>query len=385
MALLVLFIAALILLVQRRHNKKLKMLINSTIEGVLLFRNGRCIDANEQALKLFGYENMEAIRGRHILDFIAEKSKKMMESRIKENQSDPYEAQMRKKDGSVFPALLKGIFIDQKKQLRISTVIDLSRLKKVERELYKLNKHLQEEVNREVAKNREKEKHLIHQSRLAQMGEMISMIAHQWRQPLAAIATSAAVLTHRVKKGDVDNETVEKIAGNIQEYTKHLSHTIDDFRNFFKPNKEKERVTWSMLIDDVFKIVEIPLQNKNISLTKEIREDLSFECYSNEMKQVLLNLVKNAEDVLIERAVSGAAIHIAVEGRRVSVSDNAGGIPEEILEKIFDPYFSTKEEKGGTGLGLYMSKMIIEEHSHGKLYVYNDENGAVFTIELPET
>jgi len=385
MALLVLFIAALILLVQRRHNKKLKMLINSTIEGVLLFRNGRCIDANEQALKLFGYENMEAIRGRHILDFIAEKSKKMMESRIKENQSDPYEAQMRKKDGSVFPALLKGIFIDQKKQLRISTVIDLSRLKKVERELYKLNKHLQEEINREVAKNREKEKHLIHQSRLAQMGEMISMIAHQWRQPLAAIATSAAVLTHRVKKGDVDNETVEKIAGNIQEYTKHLSHTIDDFRNFFKPNKEKERVTWSMLIDDVFKIVEIPLQNKNISLTKEIREDLSFECYSNEMKQVLLNLVKNAEDVLIERAVSGAAIHIAVEGRRVSVSDNAGGIPEEILEKIFDPYFSTKEEKGGTGLGLYMSKMIIEEHSHGKLYVYNDENGAVFTIELPET
>jgi PAS domain S-box-containing protein len=377
-------IGILILFILRQNNKKLHILINSTIEGILLFRNGKCIDANEQALKLFGYDGLENIKEKDILDFVTERSQKRVESKIRVNESNPYESQMRRKDSSVFPALLKGAFINKKKTLYILTVIDLSRLKNVENALQKLNINLQNEVRKEVAKNREKDKYLMYQSRLAQMGEMISMIAHQWRQPLAAIAASAAVLTHRVQREELDTETVEKIADNIQKYTKHLSETIDDFRGFFKPNKEKESTTWKAIVEDVIRIVEIPLYNKDIKLIKEIRKDTAFTCYANEIKQVLLNLIKNAEDVLSERKVQHGEIHIIVEERKVKVMDNGGGIAEDILEKIFDPYFSTKEEKGGTGLGLYMSKMIIEEHSHGKLSVHNDEKGAVFTIELPE-
>jgi len=241
---------------------------------------------------------------------------------------------------------------------------------------------LEMRVRQEVEKNRQKEQQLIEQSRLAQMGEMISMIAHQWRQPLSAISSASASISLKAMLGKLDNETALEISTAISDYAQHLSTTIDDFRNFFKSNKEKQEITYTELIENVLGIIEVSIENKNIKLVKHLHSNKSFYSYPNELKQVLLNLIKNAEDILLEKKVENPTITIETDENILRVRDNAGGIPPDIMHKIFDPYFSTKLDKNGTGLGLYMSKTIIEEHCHGKLLVKNDEEGAVFTIVL---
>ncbi len=241
---------------------------------------------------------------------------------------------------------------------------------------------LKQKVEEEIEKNKIKDEHLMQQSRLAQMGEMISMIAHQWRQPLSAISAASGAMNMKARLNKIDKETILKLTDKITQYAQHLSTTIDDFRGFFKPNKEKQKVTYTELIDGVLNIAEISLKNKNIKLVKKLNSDIVFETYSNEIKQVILNLIKNAEDALIERNVKNPVLKIITEDRKLYVKDNAGGISEDIIDKIFDPYFSTKTKKDGTGLGLYMSKMIIEDHCGGKLSVKNGKRGAVFIIEL---
>ncbi len=247
-------------------------------------------------------------------------------------------------------------------------------------------KTLEEKIKQEVAKNREKDRQLIYQSRLAQMGEMISMIAHQWRQPLAAISATSASIELKASKNSLDSDTVQQKARDISKFSQHLSKTIDDFRDFFKPNKGKSETTYDEVIHSVLVIIEVSLTNKNIQLIQELNCHEAFSTYPNELKQVLLNLIKNAEDTLLEKAVEDPTIKITTYTKKnqyiLDISDNAGGIPEDIIEKIFDPYFSTKKNKEGTGLGLYMSKTIIEEHCGGTLSVVNIENGALFKIIL---
>jgi len=245
-----------------------------------------------------------------------------------------------------------------------------------------LNVTLEERVKEELEKNRKKDQQIIEQSRLAQMGEMLSMIAHQWRQPLSAISSTSSGLELKASLGMIDEETVINESQNISRYSQHLSSTIDDFRNFYKSNKNKKKTTYSELIQNVLNIIEVSIVNKNIELVTILKSDKIFNTYSNEIKQVLLNLIKNAEDTLLERDVDNPQITIKSDGNKLTISDNGGGVPEDIINKIFDPYFSTKLEKNGTGLGLYISKTIIEEHCSGKLSVANDENGAVFTVLL---
>ena len=249
-----------------------------------------------------------------------------------------------------------------------------------------MNNTLEERVQEEVSKNRAKDAQLIHQARLAQMGEMISMIAHQWRQPLNAITATSSSIKLKAELNKLDTVETEKLADNISEYAQHLSTTIDDFRNFFKPNKDKIMTDYNYIIKSVQSIIETSLDSKNIKIIKELECSDSFESYPNELKQVVLNLVKNAEDALLEAKVRESYIKITTysneEGLVLEICDNAGGIPQDIIDKIFDPYFSTKLEKDGTGLGLYMSKMIIEEHCNGSLSVKNSENGAEFKIVL---
>jgi len=250
------------------------------------------------------------------------------------------------------------------------------------RELLSFNRRLEERVAIEVEKNRQKEQQLIQQSRLAQMGEMISMIAHQWRQPLSSISSASAAIKLKVMLGKLDKEKAIELSENISRYSQHLSMTIDDFRDFFKSNKEKTKTTYSELVDSVLGIVEIAINNKNITIKREENSDVIFMTYANELKQVILNLIKNAEDILVERDVNNPQITIKTDGNRLIISDNGGGIPKDIIGKIFDPYFSTKLEKNGTGLGLYMSKTIIEEHCGGELNVTNTSEGATFIISL---
>ncbi len=253
-------------------------------------------------------------------------------------------------------------------------------------ELEEINNSLECKVQEELKKSHQKDQQMMQQSRLAQMGEMLSMIAHQWRQPLAAIASSSTALQLKAELGKTDKEMIIKKSKQISKYAQHLSATIDDFRDFFKPNKEKRETSLCEVVKSVLSIVQVPIQNKNITIIKELNCKSKFQSYPNELRQVLLNLMKNAEDILLEKEIEDPWIKIItrIENNKyfLEVSDNGGGIKEENLDKIFDPYFSTKLQKDGTGLGLYMSKTIIEEHCGGKLNVCNSAEGALFTIEL---
>ena len=267
----------------------------------------------------------------------------------------------------------------------VFSYIDNQRIKELEDktiQIQKFNLTLQDKIEKEIQKSREKDKQLLQQSRLAQMGEMISMIAHQWRQPLASISSTSAGLVIKAKLNKLDNEKILELAAKISGYTQHLSSTIDDFREFFKVNKEKKEADYTSLIDSVLNIVEVSISNKDIKIIKDLNSDEVLYTYPNELKQVVLNLIKNAEDILLEKNIKNPYIKITTNGTKLTVSDNAGGVPPNIIDKVFDPYFSTKTEKNGTGLGLYMSKTIIEDHCNGTLSVHNDEFGAVFTIEL---
>jgi signal transduction histidine kinase len=232
----------------------------------------------------------------------------------------------------------------------------------------------------------EKERYLLHQSRLAQMGEMISMIAHQWRQPLAAISSTANAMSLKLAMGRIDENYLASRLENINEYSQHLSATIDDFRNFFKKHKDKKKVSLEQLVDDSIKIIATSMQNRSIRIYRDYNCHKYFETYPNEVRQVVLNLLKNAEDVLVETRQEEKWVKIATSfenGRHIlRIEDNAGGIDDTILEKIFEPYFSTKQNKDGTGLGLYMSKTIIEDHCGGVLSAYNGRHGAIFKVEI---
>ncbi len=255
--------------------------------------------------------------------------------------------------------------------------LDLSKSKIVD-----INKNLEIRIQESLDEMEVKNKHLIQQSRLAQMGEMISMIAHQWRQPLAAISATSSAINLKTQLNTIEKDNLLELTDKISDYSQHLSTTIDDFREFFKPNKIKQNTNYTELVQGVLSIIEISLNNKEIVLHKNLNSKIIFNTYSNEIKQVILNLIKNAEDILIENKIEKPIITITTNNNILTISDNGGGINQDILPKIFDPYFSTKIKKDGTGLGLYMSKTIIEEHCGGKLNVSNDKDGAIFTIDL---
>ena len=283
----------------------------------------------------------------------------------------------------------KKIVFKELQESNINLQISTMELKIKSDEINELNRTLETRVEDGLRKNRAKDAQLIHQSRLAQMGETISMIAHQWRQPLNSISAESANLLLKTRLGSANDEIIIQGSQNISKYSQHLSDTIDDFKDFFKPDKERILTNYNDIVSSVCNIIDNSLEMKNISMIKELSCHENFESYPNELKQVILNLIKNSEDALLENEVKEPFIRIVTyvnSNNRciLEISDNAGGIDEKIIDKIFDPYFSTKSKKDGTGLGLYMSKMIIEEHCNGKIIVQNKEDGVVFRILLGE-
>jgi len=265
--------------------------------------------------------------------------------------------------------------------LRLKKMVALSS------QLKGFNEALEDRVQKEVHKNMEKDIQLMHQARLAQMGEMVSMIAHQWRQPLHIISTAATDLDLKIQFGNIDDDICLKNIGTINMLTQHLSSTIDDFRDFFKVTKEMEETSIDEVVNVTLKIVKEYVENKRIIINTDLDCSAKFDSYPNELKQVLLNLLKNAEDALLERDVKSATINIKSYRENghhcLEVCDNAGGIEEGVKENIFNAYFTTKADGQGTGLGLYMSKRIITEHCGGTLSVENSTEGACFKVALP--
>lgn len=246
-----------------------------------------------------------------------------------------------------------------------------------------------QKIKAQAKKNEEQASYMLYQSRLAQMGEMISIIAHQWRQPLASISAITGNLTISIVMEKYNSVFFQEQLDSIGELTQYLSSTINDFREFFKENKEQQSFNIKELIDGTLKIFGSSLKSNNIELDFEYKDEIIICTFFNEVTQVILNILKNAEDALVEHNNSDAKIWISwyvKEGfAYMSIEDNAGGIPKEIIGTIFNPYFSTKQTKDGTGLGLYMSKKIIEDHCKGHLSVVNTARGAKFTIALPTT
>ena len=229
---------------------------------------------------------------------------------------------------------------------------------------------------------------LVEQSKSAALGEMISMIAHQWRQPLQAVSILIQKLSLlKELNGEISDEMLNDVVSQVSMQLDYMSKTIDDFRDYFKPNKKKEEVYIENVINKsmdflsyLFKINSVKINYKNESTSK-------IELFLNEMVQVFINLAKNSCDAMIEREIKNRVINIfSYENNGklfIEFEDNAGGINEKFTNKIFEPYFSTKTNKNGTGLGLYMSKTIIEQYSFGKIEVFNTEIGTKFKIELP--
>lgn len=253
-----------------------------------------------------------------------------------------------------------------------------------QQQLELLNASLEQRVARELHNLRKKDKMLIQQAKMADMGDMLSMIAHQWRQPLNQLSYIFMNIDSAYEYKELDKKYLDtkiKEANNLLEF---MSQTIDDFRNYFKPVQKRELVNLGGVVERGLELIIKPLESEEIQILHVNKCNKDIEIYVNEFVQVMLNLIKNAKDALLENRVKDPKIEIlskcSEDETIVEVRDNAGGIEEKIIGQIFEPYFTTKDKKNGTGLGLYMSKMIVEEHLNAKIVVENTDEGACFKI-----
>jgi DNA-binding response OmpR family regulator len=267
--------------------------------------------------------------------------------------------------------------------IRVKTHLDL---KYKTESLLEYQHNLEDKIQDGVAEIKKKNEMLIQQSKMAAMGEMIGIIAHQWKQPLNSISLLNQNLLFSYKTDQLTEDVVDTTAKKITENLSFMSTTIDNFRNFFKPNKDKTEFFIHECIKSTLNILYAPFKKYRIDI-EIIGEDIKLNTYKSELQQVLLNIISNAKDVLVEKKVKEPKILVIVNDSEdkifVDIEDNGGGISEDIKDKIFDIYFSTKGDNG-TGIGLYMVKMIIDESIKGKISVSNTQDGAKFTLEIPK-
>ncbi|MDR2342613.1 MAG: PAS domain-containing sensor histidine kinase [Campylobacteraceae bacterium] len=260
-----------------------------------------------------------------------------------------------------------------------------NRVEEQTKQLLNLNKNLEQKVREEVEKNREKDKMVFQQARLAAMGEMIGNIAHQWRQPLSEFS----IVLFNMKKFFTQNDL-----SRFEEQYKHgkkvidkMSQTIEDFRNFFNPEKHKNTFFIKNTINEIVSILAGSLDRLNIHVKVRARKTIKVLGYQNEFSQAILNIINNAKDAFKDKNIKKRSIIILAKKDDkfvyITIQDNAGGINEAIIDKIFEPYFTTKHASSGTGLGLYIVKTIIENSMQGEIVAENRNGGAFFTIKIP--
>ena len=259
---------------------------------------------------------------------------------------------------------------EQNTQLRLFIFEDITKLKELENEQIHNNKIIAQ------------------QAKMAEMGEMIGSIAHQWRQPLNAINAAAMKLNFSSHLNILDNEEIQEKTKFIEQQSVKMSETISDFMNFFKPSTIKEDFFVLDIYKKILEFLEPQLKTKNIHLEIKNSTDVQIYGFKNEFEHILLNLINNAKDAFKNYDTAHKKITITVkDGQKntiIKVIDNAGGIPTTILNKIFNPYFTTKEQGEGTGIGLYMTKVIIEKHFNGTISATNADDGAIFTLNFPK-
>lgn len=334
-------------------------ILDNTIEGIMIIEDGFIKDVNKSLLEILQYTDKSDLIGNLAVGvLIPTLTKKYIEFNTVLFQ----EVSLLSKEGTIIPAIIKIKDITLNNQeYKMVSILDMTEIK-------------------------EKETLLIESAKLAEMGEMISVIAHQWRQPLSSISSIVTRLIMKTNMKSLSPELLIEKANEINKYLQYMSKTIDDFRNFFTPTKNKELVSLNDIVNNTHHIIEKTFEAKGIELDIDTTEMKKQYYYKNELSQVILNLLNNAKDALLEKQIDNPKVSITFKEDDINqylyIQDNAGGIPENIINKIFDPYFSTKTKKNGTGLGLHITKTIIEKHSNGKIDVSNKKDGAIFEITL---
>jgi PAS domain S-box-containing protein len=380
------------------------------IDGIITF-------VNDEFCKISGYSREELIGRNHNIvrhpDVPASNFKRLWET-ILAKRTYKATVKNRAKDGSTFyvnttivPILdargeiheFVAIRYDVTKEMELRIRLERQekeleslnrnleeRVRAQTRELTELNRHLEERVREEIAKNEEKQKMLLWQSRFASMGQMTANIAHQWRQPLTELNLSLYNLKSALEQGK-DPEEIRTLYAQSRRIIRSMSQTIEDFMDFFRPDRQTSTFSVLESLDDALALIRKALVKENITLQIEGDRSLQIEGIPNELTQVFLNLLQNAKEAFARREEGERwlRIHLVRDERFavITVEDNAGGIPEESIQRIFEPYFSTKHSSQGTGLGLFMSRMIIQKSFQGSIEALNSFEGALFVIKIP--
>ncbi|MBU0632195.1 PAS domain S-box protein [bacterium] len=360
--------------------EKFRSITASAQDAIVMMDNdGKISYWNIAAEKIFGHTEKEAI-GQMLHTFITPKrflaAHKIGFSHFKRTGEGPAVGKTLeligvKKDGTEFPIEL-SLSANKINGMwnAIGIIRDITERKEMEQEL------------------KQKEEMMISQSRQAAMGDMIAMIAHQWRQPITVISMVANNIEVNIELEDeITTEELKRMADVISEQTQHLSKTIDDFRNFFKPNQDKVQTTIGNVMEETLKIIGTSLKNNNIAVTIINNSETELLTYSNQLLQVFLNILGNAKDILLCRMVADAKVTVTINETKDSIvttiCDNGGGIPDNAIKRLGEPYFTTKKNDG-TGLGLYMSMTIVAKHLNGSLTWENRDDGACFIVTLPK-
>jgi len=350
------------------------------------------LDANPAYCEMTGYTKEEILRTSCMKLSIEEDKQRSAEALaevVKKGYITDFTKSCIKKDGTIIIVSMSISLMDDKKRVLISSK-DITKKKEMEKELQEMNKYLEIKVQKEVEKNRKTEFQLLEQSKNASMGEMIGNIAHQWRQPLSAITTLASTVKLNDQLGILETDEIDEKMDKIVDKANYLSKTIDTFRNFLKAdNLEYKEFVLESTVERSLQIVESTMKDLHIKLINNIdlTKNSKLMGVQSELSQVIINILNNGKDILKEKKIDEPWIQLDLINEDnnyiISIEDNGGGIPKEVMPKIFDPYFTTKHQSQGTGLGLHMSYRIITESFKGKLYVHNTTNGAKFFIKLP--
>ncbi|TGK06340.1 PAS domain S-box protein [Leptospira fletcheri] len=383
--------------------KKFLAIFETVVDAIILITEGaEIIMFNPAAEKMFGFSSDE-VTGKNVKVLMPDPFYSEHDSYIERyiHTSEKRiigigrEVLAIKQDGTIFPIELavSEVHLDGHRYF-VGVIRDITRRKNAEdslvaknEELELLNKSLEARIDHEMSLRRERERTLEAQSRMAAMGEMIGNIAHQWRQPLNAISILIQEMEFAYTEQESDEKYVQDTTARILDLLQSMSQTIDDFRNFYKPNKEKETFSLRNTVEKSLSLVAASMKNQNIKIETHFSGNDTAYGYPNELAQVLLNILSNAKDALLQHKPEIPSILVRIfseEDRKiVVVKDNGGGFDSSVGDKIFLPYFSTKEQGAGVGLGLYMSKAIVEKNMGGKLTASSDGVGAEFRIELP--
>lgn len=382
----------------RRSEDRYRSLVEMSPDALFINLKNRVVYVNPAALRLFGASSSDQLVGKTPFDLIHPQYHAIIRERIAHQlagESAPLiEEKIVRLDGAAVDVEVAAAPFMTDEGMAIQVILrDITERKRAEealldrrKQLEELNRTLERRVDEETRKNREKDFMLIQQSRQAEMGEMLNIIAHQWRQPLNTVGLYAQLLMESSRHGGLDGDYLDETVKNILNLLKHMSQTIDDFRNFLRPGREKKSFSIMATIAGMYALIADSFKAHGIQVVIEGDDQLAVTGYPNEYAQVVMNILNNARDALAERHTDEPRIGIRVglEGDRsvVTISDNAGGIEEELLDRIFEPYFTTRDGSSGTGLGLYMARAIIVKNMHGCLSVRNTGDGAEFRIEV---